>query len=522
MWKRLTVLLMCLLMALPVLAEEVPTLPGQFTLDDLPENLTFDVYTGPDDSYLQAAGGRARVSTNGPIQCYGRLGDTGWVMIRYEVSASQVRVGCINLRDYPDMWQRKRELTFAAEAFLLPGRVQITDDPYRSGSALGTVSGRVTLLAWRGNDWAYVEGVPDGEVCYVRGFIPRTALYGAALPEGVSISPYAGDRYMLDKDIALNLPDGAQAEGMSVYPLADGTWLIDYRCQDSDKVWLRVISGAGKKLWAKSVDRRYLHQITLTQTGFICETFDNSECDSGMRYTYTCRGRKWASRKVSWINEPDRAYADNTASFTLLRHTFREGGYPVPFELTNRLTGATLLSDTHTFKPFLYEADGSLLLLDEAADGTLTLRIFSADLATVACVAAPAELADRWVLLVRTADHARNAVYFFTHEQGSWKIWRFDRETLTFGDAPVTITLPSGGTELVALSANAAGTHDVLMQSVFGSFLCQLTADGMLYLHQALPGKAVWITRLDDARLMLVLQDGNGDFYLQYYLVCEG
>lgn len=58
MWKRLTVLLMCLMMALPVLAEEVPTLPGQFTLDDLPENLTFDVYTGPDDSYLQAAGGQ--------------------------------------------------------------------------------------------------------------------------------------------------------------------------------------------------------------------------------------------------------------------------------------------------------------------------------------------------------------------------------------------------------------------------------------------------------------------------------
>lgn len=520
MWKRLTVLLMCLLMALPVLAEEVPTLPGQFTLDDLPENLTFDVYTGPDDSYLQAAGGRARVSTNGPIQCYGRLGDTGWVMIRYEVSASQVRVGCINLRDYPDMWQRKRELTFAAEAFLLPGRVQITDDPYRSGSALGTVSGRVTLLAWRGNDWAYVEGVPDGEECYVRGFIPRTALYGAALPEGVSISPYAGDRYMLDKDIALNLPDGAQAEGMSVYPLADGTWLIDYRCQDSDKVWLRVISGAGKKLWAKSVDRRYLHQITLTQTGFICETFDNSECDSGMRYTYTCRGRKWASRKVSWINEPDRAYADNTASFTLLRHTFREGGYPVPFELTNRLTGATLLSDTHTFKPFLYEADGSLLLLDEAADGTLTLRIFSADLATVACVAAPAELADRWVLLVRNADHARNAVYFFTHVQDSWKIWRFDRETQTFADAPVEITLPMPAA-LLPMGASPGGRHSVILVTDYGSYFCDITEEGDFLLHQSLPGRVVW-TDSGDGVLLVLLQDSEGEFRLQYYSVSEG
>ena len=43
MMKRLLFLLLCLLLALPALAEEVPTLPGQFVLDDLPKGRTFSV-----------------------------------------------------------------------------------------------------------------------------------------------------------------------------------------------------------------------------------------------------------------------------------------------------------------------------------------------------------------------------------------------------------------------------------------------------------------------------------------------
>ena len=187
---------------------------------------------------------------------------------------------------------------------------------------------------------------------------------------------------------------------------------------------------------------------------------------------------------------------------------------------TNRLTGATLLSDTHTFKPFLYEADGSLLLLDEAADGTLTLRIFSADLATVACVAAPAELADRWVLLVRTADHARNAVYFFTHEQGSWKIWRFDRETQTFADAPVEITLPMPAA-LLPMGASPGGRHSVILVTDYGSYFCDITEEGDFLLHQSLPGRVVW-TDSGDGVLLVLLQDSEGEFRLQYYSVSEG
>ena len=514
--RKWILILLLILLAAPAFAEDIPVLPGYGVLENLPEDTFFTVHTGPGGEYHVAAKGRAKVSTGGPIQYYGRVGDTGWVMIRYEVSQTQIRVGYIDLRDHPDAWRGKREVAFGSQRLLLAGRVDITDDPYRSGSPIGAIDGAVTLLAWRGSEWAYVEGsLNNNPENLVRGFIPRSALNGTGTAPDLPVSVSAGDHYTLKSSADLTLQKGATAEGLEVFRLTDGSLLITYRCTGSDKVFLRVISEAGKKLWAKSVDRRYLHQITVTKTGFICETFDNSECDSGMRYTYTRKGNKWAAKSVAWINEPDRAYADNTASFTLLRHTFREGGQSIPIELTNRVTGATLLSDTHTFKPFLYEADGSLLLLDEAADGTLTLRIFSADLAEVASVPAPAALADRWVILVRTACHNRTSVYFFTHAQGSWHLWRFDRATLTFDEAPVAVNVPEGCT-LTALNGSA-----VLLQTAFGSYLCELRDDGQLLLDQALPGKVLW-TAPGGSGVLFLIQNAEGEFLLLDYSVSVG
>lgn len=522
MLKRLLLLFVCLLLACPALAEDVPTLPGQFTLDTLPKDLTFDVYTGPGTNYHRAGDGKAKVSTNGSIQCYGRIGDTGWMLIRYEVSSSQVRVGCIDLNEYPDIWQRKREVELAEDTCLLPSAVKITDDPYRSCKTFGTVSGMVTLLAWRGTNWAYVEGILDDTGEMVRGFIPRTSLDSAMTLPGVVMSPYAGERFNVTAEYDLNLPDDTLADGMNVYPLADGSYLIAYHCQNSSKLWMRVISEKGKKVWAKSVEELYLSQITVTETGFICQTFDNSECDSGMRYTYTCKGNKWKSEKVTWINEPDRYYADNTASFTLLRHTFVEGGQPMPIEITNRLTGASLLSETYTFKPFLHEMDGVLLLLDEAADGTLSLRMFSEDLTDVARVAAPAALADRWNILVQTADHARNAVYFAIQDRGEWQLWRLDRETLTFADDPLAVPMPYGSTGLTLLSANASGTHDALVHMPWSDILCQITPVGQVLMHQALPGQLAWVSPVTEGSFLLILQNSEGEFILQHYTISEG
>lgn len=524
MFKRLMALLLCLMMAAAALAEKYTTLRYAPELTGLPANLSWRVYTGPGENYHVAADGKAKVSTNEAIQCYGRVEGTNWLMIRYFIDQGKSRVGyiCVNSVAYAETFEGVETLHFQNELYSLKGRVEITDDPYLTRRTIGTASGVVTLLAVKsGGDWAYIEGHLDGSGEPVRGFIRRTALNGAAPLPDMALSSFAGDRFEMEKSTALKLADGAQAEDMALYPLADGSWLISYRCGDDGRLYLRVISEEGRKLWAKSLDRRYLHQITLTEDGFICETFDNSECDSGMRYTYTCKGRKWTGKKVDWINEPDRAYADNTASFTLLRHTFGEGGQPMPIEVINRVNGATLLSETHTFKPFLCEMDGSLLLLDEAADGTLALRIFSADLTDVTRVIAPSALADRWSLNIRTADHARNAVYFFTGYGKDWHIWRFDRETLTFAEEATAIAVPQSCT-LTALGANAAGIHDVLMETDFGAYFCQLEPDGTLLLHQSLPGRVAWITRMEDGRLMLILQDSNGDFHLQTYLVCEG
>ena len=522
MFRRLMALMLCLLMAFPALAEDYMTLRYAPELTGLPANLSWRVYTGPGEEYHVAANGKAKVSTNEPIMCYGRVEETNWLMIRYFIDPGKSRVGYIRVNDvaYAETFAGVETLRFQHELYSLKDHLEITDDPDLTRRTIGTISGVVTLLAVTyGGDWAYVEAHLDGSGESVRGFIPRTSLNGAAPLPNMPMSPFAADRFQLEKSTALNLADGAQAEGMALYPLADGSWLIAYRCGDDGRLYLRVISESGKKLWAKSVDERYLSQITLTQTGFICETFDNSECDSGMRCTYTCKGRKWTGKKVDWINEPDRAYADNTASFTLLRHTFGEGALGTPVEVTNRANGAKARGTICTFAPFLYELDGELLMMDSWHDG-LTLRRFAADLAENTNLPVPEGISAPYS--IHTADHAPNAVYFFTGYGTDWRMWRLDRETLTFGDAPVTVPLPFGCTELIALSANAGGTHDVLMQSVFGSFFCQLAADGTLLMHQALPGKVVWITRLPDARLMLVLQDGEGEFHLLHYEVSEG
>ena len=524
MLKRLLLLFVCLLLACPALAEEPTNLKYSRELKGLPANLSWTVYTGPGEEYHVAADGKAKVSSNEGIYCFGRVEGTDWLLIHYFISEGKSRVGYIRIDPvaYQETLADVDTLYFRNEIFTLRAKAELTDDPNLSRRTIGTVSGEVTLLAVKySGDWAYVEGTLDKNGEPVRGFIDISALDGAGPLPDIPVSPVAGERFTVTAEYALNLPDDALADGMNIYPLADGSYLIAYHCQGSSKLWMRVVSEKGKKVWAKSVEELYLSQITVTETGFICQTFDNSECDSGMRYTYTCKGNKWKSEKVKWINEPDRYYADNTANFTLLRHTFGEGGQPMPIEITNRLTGASLLSETYTFKPFLYEMDGALLLLDEAADGTLALRMFSEDLTDVARVAAPAALADRWNILVQTADHARNAVYFAIQDRGEWQLWQLDRETLTFADTPVTVTLPEACT-ITTLVANAAGTHDVILETEFGAYFCQVNADGTLLLHQALPGRLVWVSPVEAGSFLLILQNSEGEFILQHYTISEG
>ena len=149
----------------------------------------------------------------------------------------------------------------------------------------------------------------------------------------------------------------------------------------------------------------------------------------------------------------------------------------------------------------------------------MRLRRFDAELTELDSVRAPGGIYAPH--RINAADHARNAVYFFTGYGEDWHMWRYDREKLTFADEPVTIAVPRLCT-LTALSANAGGTHDILMETDFGSCFCQLEPDGTLLLHQSLPGDVAWIARQPDATLLLILQDREGEFHLQRYLVCEG
>ena len=128
--KRLIVLLICLLMAIPAHAEEAPKLPGLFAIESmLPKDTAYPVYTGPGKAYHVAAKGKAKVSTDGLILCYGRVADTNWLLIWYSISSDQARIGYIDAYDQLTLHGSLRELTLSAISFSLPEAVDITDDP---------------------------------------------------------------------------------------------------------------------------------------------------------------------------------------------------------------------------------------------------------------------------------------------------------------------------------------------------------------------------------------------------------
>ena len=519
MLKRLCCLMICLLLMTSALAEaEIPTLPEPFVLSGLPKGMTFTVCTGPGENYYVANAGKAKVSTNDVIRCYGRVDDK-WLMVSYEIGGGQERIGYISLEEYPQYMPDCRTLDFAEEQ-IQTKTVYITDDPFGRGNVIGHVAGNVTVLARTlTGGWLYVEGtLVTGE--WARGFTQPSSLESSAiaseLPQRANAFNYATPKH---KDF-LSLPDDALAEGMEVYPLADGTFLIAYRCEGSDRLWMRVISDTGKKLFAKSVPRLYFSQITLTDTGFICETFDNSEIDSGVRYTYTCKGRKWTSRKISYIEEPDRYYSDSTASYTVRRYLFGEGSV-FTIRVTCNAAGAEadhkMSSHRYSDRPFLYEMDGKLLLCGNDETGAYTLRIYGDRAEEQYRIPMPEGMP--YTHMLRSAMHNDESVYFYTGHGVDWQMWRLDRETMTFDPEPMTISVPADCT-LTAI-APTWPYQLVLMDTEFTSILCDITPKGEMLRVMTLPGKAVWAGKTAEG-FMVLQQDADGDFALQRYAVtCE-
>ena len=136
---------------------------------------TYPVYQGPGKPYGRAAGGKASVSTNDWIQVFCRY--NGYVMIQYDISAEQYRVGWIDEDALPkganvsevDLQLAREDQTTLSYACAL------TDDPYNSGRQIAWLEAGTPMLEVIYNlyGWSYVRVHVDGQT--ICGFVPSDA-----------------------------------------------------------------------------------------------------------------------------------------------------------------------------------------------------------------------------------------------------------------------------------------------------------------------------------------------------------
>ncbi len=134
----------------------------------------FFVYAGPGKQYGRAANGKAAVSTNGWIQVFGEY--DGWLMIQYAVGDTRWRIGWITKNALPQGVSVPPLNLIADDVYTLSGPWALTDDPLCSRAKLCTLPGdaSVSLLAWLGDDWAYVRTRYRGKTWW--GFLPAALL----------------------------------------------------------------------------------------------------------------------------------------------------------------------------------------------------------------------------------------------------------------------------------------------------------------------------------------------------------
>ncbi|MBO2516560.1 MAG: hypothetical protein CW338_04670 [Clostridiales bacterium] len=132
---------------------------------------SYNVYSAPDAASLRGANGKAKVSTNGWIQVFGK--DSGYVLIQYSIDSGHYRFGYIDESSLPKK-NSVSDLYFDPMAAWTVGKVTVTDDPLYSRSALAALpdNAPVTWLATLGS-WAYIES-SSGDL--FRGFVPVSSL----------------------------------------------------------------------------------------------------------------------------------------------------------------------------------------------------------------------------------------------------------------------------------------------------------------------------------------------------------
>ena len=133
---------------------------------------TLKVYSAPDKNGWAADG--AQVTTDSTVAIYGV--ENSWVLVSYAIGdGSRGRMGYIANTTLADS-EKAPQLGFCSLPITLNRNAKATDDPLRSRNTITTLKKgqEVTLLAFFGDEWAYVQTTYESKVC--RLFIPVSAL----------------------------------------------------------------------------------------------------------------------------------------------------------------------------------------------------------------------------------------------------------------------------------------------------------------------------------------------------------
>lgn len=142
--------------------EELPGELKGFT-GQFPEGRRYSVYRGPGKHYGRGAGGKAAVSTDGPITCYGTW--NGWMLISYDLSADKARFGWVSTGELPaSTVEACADLDLDASGLgyrygIILDSARITDDPFGTREPIGSFpAGTSVHCLATASGWMLVEG----------------------------------------------------------------------------------------------------------------------------------------------------------------------------------------------------------------------------------------------------------------------------------------------------------------------------------------------------------------------------
>ena len=134
---------------------------------------TMKVYSAPSEDAFR--NDNAQVDTNDKVSIYGMTHD-GWVLVYYPIgNGSRGRAGYIRSNTLADA-ENVQQLAFTNITMPLTRKADATEDPLiGQGTSMELKAGEeVTLLAFMGEEWAYVETTRENQ--QYRCFIPQKVL----------------------------------------------------------------------------------------------------------------------------------------------------------------------------------------------------------------------------------------------------------------------------------------------------------------------------------------------------------